>query len=308
VIVDFPTVADLLTFSVNVLVEVAFAGLNDAFTPLGSPLALRATLPAKPFVGLIVIVLVPLLPSATVTAFGDAVSVKFPVDDFVTVSLIVVLAVRLPDVPVIVTVVVPAAAVALASSVRVLLEAVGLALNDAVTPAGSPLALRVALPAKPPAGLIVIALVVLPPAATVSVFGAAVSVKLPTDDSLTASAIVVLAVRLPDVPVIVTIAVPVAAVALAFRVNVLVEVVGFGLNVAVTPLGSPDAASVTLPLNPFSAVTVMALVPLPPCTIDTLVGEATKAKPLSPPGQLLARLAAFTVPIPVAKSQPVVVP
>jgi hypothetical protein len=308
VIVDFPTVAELPTFSVNVLVEVALAGLNDAFTPLGSPLALRATLPAKPFVGLIVIALVPLLPSATVTAFGDAVSVKSPAEALFTVSLIVVLAVRLPDVPVIVTVVVPAAAAALASSVRVLLEAAGLALNDAVTPLGSPLALRVTLPAKPPAGLIVIALVVLPPASTVGVFGAAVSVKLPTDDSLTASAIVVLAVRLPDVPVIVTIAVPVAAMALAFRVNVLVEVVEFGLNVAVTPLGSPDAASVTLPLNPFSAVTVMVLVPSPPCTIDTLVGEATKAKPLSPPGQLLARLVAFTVPIPVAKSQPVVVP
>jgi hypothetical protein len=36
--------AEPLTASVNVLVEVAGSGLNDAVTPVGSPLALRATL------------------------------------------------------------------------------------------------------------------------------------------------------------------------------------------------------------------------------------------------------------------------
>jgi hypothetical protein len=43
VIVDFPMAADPLTVSVNVLVEAAGLGLNDAVTPLGSPLALRVT-------------------------------------------------------------------------------------------------------------------------------------------------------------------------------------------------------------------------------------------------------------------------
>ena len=43
VIVDFPMAAEPLTVSVNVLVEVAGLGLNDAVTPLGTPLALRVT-------------------------------------------------------------------------------------------------------------------------------------------------------------------------------------------------------------------------------------------------------------------------
>jgi len=71
---------------------------------------------------------------------------------------------------------------------------------------------------------------------------------------------VVVRVRLPDVPVIVTVAVPVAAVAPAVKVSVLV-VAGLGLNAAVTPLGKPDAEKVTLPLKPFAGVMVIVLVP-----------------------------------------------
>src|SRR6202042_1657919 len=63
---------------------------------------------------------------------------------------------------------------------------------------------------------------------------------------------VVLFVKLPDVPVIVTGPVPVAAVPVAVKVSVLVEVVGFGLKPAVTPLGVPVADRVTLPLKPFT--------------------------------------------------------
>ena len=81
--------------------------------------------------------------------------------------------------------------------------------------------------------------------------GAGVTVRL----------IVVVSVKLPDVPVIVTVAVPVAAVALAVKVSVLVDVAGFGLNAAVTPLGKPDAVRVTFPLKPFDGVMVIVLVP-----------------------------------------------
>ncbi len=58
-------------------------------------------------------------------------------------------------------------------------------------------------------------------------------------------------VKLPEVPVMVTVAVPVIAVPLAVSVNVLVLVVPLGLNDAVTPLGRPDADKLTLPLKPF---------------------------------------------------------
>jgi len=78
------------------------------------------------------------------------------------------------------------------------------------------------------------------------------------------SAIVVVAVSEPEVPVIVTVDEPVVAVALAVSVSRLVPVVGLVPKEAVTPLGKPDAARVTLPVKPPTSVTVMVLVPLLP--------------------------------------------
>jgi hypothetical protein len=63
-------------------------------------------------------------------------------------------------------------------------------------------------------------------------------------------AIVVLAVRLPEVPLIITVAVPMATELFAVSVSTLVPVVGLGAKAAVTPLGRPEAASFTLPVNP----------------------------------------------------------
>ena len=74
---------------------------------------------------------------------------------------------------------------------------------------------------------------------------------------LTVSATLVVALRIPEVPLMVTVEVPVLAVPLAVSVSTLLPVVGFVPNAAVTPLGNPDAARVTLPLNPFWPVTVM---------------------------------------------------
>jgi len=96
--------------------------------------------------------------------------------------------------------------------------------------------------------LIVIVLVPLLPNSTVKVFGEADSEKLPK--AFTVSAMVVVAVRLADVPVTVTVAAPFFAVALAVRVRTLLEVVGSLLKEAVTPVGNPETASVTLPANP----------------------------------------------------------
>jgi hypothetical protein len=94
--------------------------------------------------------------------------------------------------------------------------------------------------------------------------------------AVTVSVIVVVFVKLPDVPVIVTRTVPVDAVLLAVSVNVLVVVAGFELNAAVTPLGRPDGDKVTPPLKPFCGVTAIVLVPLVPCVMLRLFGDADR--------------------------------
>ena len=117
-------------------------------------------------------------------------------------------------------------------------------------------------------------------------------------------------VKLPAEPVTVTLNAPIAAVPLAVNVNVLAVVAGFALKDAVTPLGRPDVDKLTLPLKPFRGVTVILLVPPVPCVIVKLLGDAERAKfgTGAETGQLFTKLAALTLPIPVAKSQPVVVP
>ena len=92
--------------------------------------------------------------------------------------------------------------------------------------------------------------------------------------AVTVRATVVVLVKVPDAPVIVTVPCPVVAVLLAASVKVLVAVAGFGLKVAVTPLGRPDADKLTLPLKPFRGVSVIVLVPLPPCVMVKLLGDA----------------------------------
>jgi hypothetical protein len=124
----------------------------------------------------------------------------------------------------------------------------------------------------------------------------------------TVSEILVWFVKLPDEPVTVAVNTPTAAVALAVSVKVLVLVAGFVPNDAITPLGSPDEDKLTLPLKPFRGVTEIVPAPLVPCVMIKLLGDADSAKFGVEAGQLFTRLVAFTLPIPVAKSQPVVVP
>jgi hypothetical protein len=81
-----PVVAVAEAVKVSTLAVVAGFGLKSAVTPLGSPKAERVTLPEKPFCGVIVIVLVPLLPWFMVTLFGLAESVKFGAAPDVTKS------------------------------------------------------------------------------------------------------------------------------------------------------------------------------------------------------------------------------
>ena len=86
----------------------------------------------------------------------------------------------------------------------------------------------------------------------------------------------VVLVKLPDVPVMVTAAVPMVAELLAVSVKVLVEVAGFGLIDAVTPLGSPEADKLTLPLKPFCGMIVIVLVPSAPWAKVKLPGDTER--------------------------------
>jgi hypothetical protein len=217
-----------------------------------------------------------------------------------------------PEVPVTVTVALPVVAVADAVSVSVEVAlpfaggVTGLVENAAVTPVGKPLAVRVTAELKAFWLVMVIVLVPLLPWVMVSDAGEALMVKFGVPAAFTVRDTVAVAVRLPDVPVIVTVALPVVAVALAVSVRVLVPVVGFGLKPAVTPLGRPEAASVTLPLNPPRSVTVIVLVPLPPCVMVTLLGEAESVKlGVEEPANRLMIPVVFGLPQPVHRSKPV---
>jgi len=204
---------------------------------------------------------------------------------------------------------VPTVAVADAVSVRVEVAlpfaggVTGLVENDAVTPLGKPDALNVVAELNPPVLVMVIVLVPLVPCVTVTEVGDAATVKLGVAVEFTVNARVVVAVRLPEVPVIVTVADPVVAVLLAVSVSTLVPVVGFVPKAAVTPVGRPDAARVTLPVNPPTSVTVIVLVPLPPCVIVRLLGESESVKlGVEDPARRLIRPVVFGLPQPVQRS------
>jgi hypothetical protein len=252
-----------------------------------------------------VIALLALFPRSIVSAFGVAVRAKLP--SGFTVSAIVVLAFTLPEVPVMVTTAVPFFAVELAVKVTTLEEAVGSMLKEAVTPLGSPDAAKATLPENPFAGVTLIVLVPLPtPSTLVTVLGEVERVKLGAPLVTVRFRLVVL-IRDPDVPLIVRTAVVGLAVAFTVKVNVLLVTVGFGSNAAVTPLGRPEIDKRTLPAKPPCGMTVIALVALLPWITINEVGLATRVKFGAGSGQLLTKLAALIVPIPVAKSQPVVV-
>jgi hypothetical protein len=125
--------------------------------------------------------------------------------------------------------------------------------------------------------------------------------KGPFTDRLT----LVVALRLPEAPVIVTVTGPgvPGAHGVAASVNVLVVVVGFGTNAAVTPLGMPDALSVTPPAKPPSGYTVIVLVKLPPGDMLASVGLTDRVK-LGPeaPESALMRPEPVGLPQPVTRS------
>lgn len=164
-----------------------------------------------------------------------------------TPRLKVVLAVWVPDVPVMVTVDCPRVAELLAVSVNVLLPVVGLGVKAAVTPLGSPDAVRVTPPLKPYSEYTETQVELVVPCPMVTLPGPE-SEKVGTK---TPKVKVVDLVSVPEVPVMVTVDCPRGAVLLTLSVSVLFPVVGLGEKDAVTPAGRPDADKLTLPLKPY---------------------------------------------------------
>lgn len=179
VIVEVPAVAETATVKVTTLVVVAGFVPKAAVTPVGKPVAANVTLPANGLTSVIVMVSVPLAPCAIESEVAEGFSVKLPVAAAFTVKAIVVDAVKLPLVPVIVTVEVPTVAVALAANVTTLLPVVGFVPKVAVTPLGKPVAANVTLPAKGAVSATVMVSVALAPCVTASVAAEGVSLKLP---------------------------------------------------------------------------------------------------------------------------------
>ncbi len=316
-IVVVPRVArrDALHFNVTFAVPLAGTVTGSAeavaVTPLGNSLTPSVTAALNPLTLVSVSVVETLPLSSTVNDAGDSdiVNVGVPVVAGLTVNAIVAVCVSEPDVPVTVMVAVPVVAVALAASVSVLVVlplaagVTGFALNAAVTPLGRPDAASVTALANEFCDVIVMVLVPLAPCVTETLAGDALAVKFGVATAVTVSAIVVLAVSAPDVPLMVTVAVPVVAVELAVKLNTLDPVVGLVPNDAVTPLGKPVADSVTLPENPPASITLIVLVPAaPPCVIETLFGADDNVKlgwvVVDPASKLIK-------PVPLGLPQPV---
>jgi hypothetical protein len=168
---NVPVDAVLVADRDRVLVPVVLLGLKDAVTPRGRPEAAKLTPPVKPFCGLTLMVDVLLAPRARLNEFGEAERLKF--GGGVTLREIVVACDKPPDVPVMVTVTIPRAAVLLAVSVSVLEAVVLLGLNAAVIPPGRPEAEMLTLLLKPFSGLTVMTLVPFVPWATLRLLGEA---------------------------------------------------------------------------------------------------------------------------------------
>jgi hypothetical protein len=202
-----------------------------------------------------------------------------------------------------VTFAVPVVAVADAVKVSVLVPVVGFGENAAVTPEGSPVALRVTLPVKPPAGVTVIVLVAVALRLTVTAVGAAESVKSAAPGIVNAR--VALCERDPLTPFRLIFVVPAGVPVCALKLTVIVPLpfTEDGLKLAWTPAGSPLAESETLPVKPNRAPTVSVTVGFVPGGRVRLVGFTEIVKSGRPTTvRLIVAVCVIVVPlcVPVA--------
>jgi len=147
----------------------------------------------------------------------------------------------------------------------------------ALTPAGSPLALKETLPVRPPTKVTLIVLVGF-------VFGGKETAAGEAEIEKFGSAVIVsvrgaLSTVVPLVPDTVTVAAPTVAVLEAVNVSVLPADpdTELGLKLAVTPVGRPLTPKVTAPVKPLIEDTVMLLAAVVPCI--TVAPEPDMPKP-----------------------------
>lgn len=162
------------------------------------------------------------------------------------------------------------------------------------------------VPTKPPEPLIERGSVALPPGVTEIAVDAGVSVM--PGAAFTVRAMVVAAVRLPEVPVIVmAVGPPMAAAALAVNVRTLVAAAGLVAKVAATPEGRPLAVKVTAPEKAFVPVMVMVSVPLFPWPIAREAADGAMVKPggaLTVRGIVVEAVSVPEVPVTVTVAAP----
>jgi hypothetical protein len=171
-------------------------GLKVAVTPVGWPDAANVTLPANGLMSVTVMVSVPLAPVAIDKLTAEGVSTKPPAA--VIVIVMVYVSVVVPEVAVMVIEYVPGGVEQPALSVSVLLPLV-IVPNTAVTPEGKPDAERATAPVNPPVSVTGLGNFPEPHCGT-DMGGKGPTVK---PDVVTVSVMEVVAVNVPEVPVMV---------------------------------------------------------------------------------------------------------
>jgi hypothetical protein len=202
--------------------------------------------------------------------------------------------VRLPDVPVNITVAVAVGALRAATNV-VLCTIPGVRLNVAgfaVTPTGSPaIATATMLPKEFIAFAVTLTGDPAPPAVMINDVGASISEK--SGSPVTVAATVAVWLSIPDVPVSINVALPATAAAPAVKVT-LCAVPGVSVSIAgcaITPLGNPVIATVIDWVKPFTGIAfTLICCPAPPAASVIVAGIEDKEKSatgscLDPPPQ-----------------------
>lgn len=134
--------------NVRIVLVFELAGENVAVAPVGSPAAVKATVPANPATGVIPIASVLLVPADTLTLAAAGVRRKLAAGEITKSNMVVAFAV--PDVPVMVNGYVPVGAVNAGNTTK------SLPVKAVLTPVGAPLTERVTAPEKPALSVTVI--------------------------------------------------------------------------------------------------------------------------------------------------------